>query len=80
MIGSGAQPIARLPSAALCIRPQGARKERNRALTALMAALRALPIAVVGRLDDDALRLDLRQLDDENLFIAQLSELQVSNT
>lgn len=80
MIGSGAQPIARLPSAALCIRPQGARKERNRALTALMAALRALPIAVVGRLDDDALWLDLRQLDDENLFIAQLSELQVSNT
>ena len=80
MIGSGAQPIARLPSAALCIRPQGARKERNRALTALMAALRALPIAVVGRLDDDALWLDLRQLDDENLFIAQISELQVSNT
>ncbi|MCK9535234.1 MAG: L-seryl-tRNA(Sec) selenium transferase [Pseudomonas sp.] len=80
MIGSGAQPIARLPSAALCIRPHGARKQRNRALTALMAALRALPIAVVGRLDDDALWLDLRQLDDENLFIAQLSELQVSNT
>lgn len=80
MIGSGAQPIARLPSAALCIRPQGARKERNRALTALMTALRALPIAVVGRLDDDALWLDLRQLDDENLFIAQLSELRVSNT
>lgn len=80
MIGSGAQPIARLPSAALCIRPQGARKERNRALTALMTALRALPIAVVGRLDDDALWLDLRQLDDEHLFIAQLSELQVSNT
>ena len=45
-----------------------------------MAALRALPIAVVGRLEDDALWLDLRQLDDENLFIAQLSELQVSNT
>ena len=78
MIGSGAQPIARLPSAALCIRPQGARKERNRALTALMAAFRALPIAVVGRLDDDALWLDLRQLDDERLFIAQLPELQVS--
>lgn len=80
MIGSGAQPIARLPSAALCIRPQGARKQRNRALIALMTALRALPVAVVGRLDDDALWLDLRQLDDENLFIAQLSELRVSNT
>ncbi|WP_205341191.1 L-seryl-tRNA(Sec) selenium transferase [Denitrificimonas caeni] len=78
MIGSGAQPIARLPSAALCIRPQGARKERNRTLTTLMAAFRALPIAVVGRLDDNALWLDLRQLDDETAFIEQLPALQVN--
>lgn len=78
MIGSGAQPIARLDSVALCLRPQGARRERNRALTALMAALRSLPVPVVGRLDDDALWLDLRQLDDETLFIEQLSALQVT--
>ncbi len=78
MIGSGAQPVARLPSAALCLRPQGARRERNSMLTALMAALRSLPIPVVGRLEDDALWLDLRQLDDEALFVQQLPALKVS--
>lgn len=78
MVGSGAQPVARLPSASLCLRPQGPRRERNRALTALMAAFRELPVPVVGRLDDDALWLDLRQLDDEALFVKQLSRLKVT--
>ena len=78
MVGSGAQPVARLASAALCLRPQGPRRERNRALMALMAAFRELPVAVVGRLDDDALWLDLRQLDDEAVFVQQLSTLKVT--
>lgn len=80
MVGSGAQPVARLPSAALCLRPQGARRQRNQALMALMNGLRNLPIPVVGRLDNDALWLDLRQLDDETAFIEQLSALQVNTT
>jgi L-seryl-tRNA(Ser) seleniumtransferase len=75
-IGSGALPIDLLPSHALCIRGAGTgvHARRRGGLTGLERTLRSLPRAVLGRLADDALWLDLRCLDpaDEAQFIAQL--------
>jgi L-seryl-tRNA(Ser) seleniumtransferase len=74
-IGSGALPLEAIPSAGLAIRPRAARGGGSR-LTVLAAALRRLPIPVVGRIEDDALLLDLRCLEDEAGFLANLASLE----
>jgi L-seryl-tRNA(Ser) seleniumtransferase len=74
-IGSGSLPVDRLPSAALALRPVG--RSSGKALTALAAAFRALPMPVIGRLHDGALLLDLRCLEDEAGFVAQLDQLAI---
>jgi L-seryl-tRNA(Ser) seleniumtransferase len=77
-IGSGALPLAGLASAGLAIRPVVSRGE-GRALAALAAALRALPVPVVGRIEDGALLLDLRCLEDDGAFARNLSGLRGPN-
>ena len=73
-VGSGAVPVNTLPSAGLAIRPAAARGA-GRALEALAAALRALPMPVIGRISDQALVLDLRCLEDEAGFLKNLEPL-----
>jgi L-seryl-tRNA(Ser) seleniumtransferase len=74
-IGSGALPTRTIPSAGLSIRPL-ARRGAGRALRQIAGALRSLPVPVLGRIDDDAIVLDLRCLDDEATFLDQLHALR----
>jgi L-seryl-tRNA(Ser) seleniumtransferase len=76
-IGSGALPMETVPSFGLAVKPRAA-KRGGRALAALSMALRRLPVPVVGRIEDQALMLDLRCLDDEQAFIANLGTLDVA--
>jgi L-seryl-tRNA(Ser) seleniumtransferase len=79
-IGSGSLPIDVLPSAGLFIRCRTGRKGSGRQLEGLAAALRALPVPVIGRIKDGALILDLRTLEDETAFVAQLGSLKLPAT
>jgi L-seryl-tRNA(Ser) seleniumtransferase len=76
-IGSGSLPVERLPSAGLALAPVE-RRGTGRALDALAAALRGLPRPVVGRIAEDRLLLDLRCLEDEAAFVAQLPALRAT--
>ncbi|MCK6419597.1 MAG: L-seryl-tRNA(Sec) selenium transferase [Aquabacterium sp.] len=77
-IGSGSLPVERLPSACIALgAPSGARRA-GRLPERLAEALRALPIPVIGRIEDGQVRLDVRCLDGaaaEEAFVAQLSGL-----
>jgi L-seryl-tRNA(Ser) seleniumtransferase len=74
-IGSGALPLETLPSAGFAIRP--ASRACGGAVEELAAAFRALPVPVIGRIRDGALIFDLRCLEDETVFSAQLSSLDL---
>jgi L-seryl-tRNA(Ser) seleniumtransferase len=75
-IGSGALPRQTIASAGLAIR-RIVRRGAGRVLADLAAALRRLPTPVIGRIANDGLILDLRCLDDERAFVANLAELSV---
>jgi L-seryl-tRNA(Ser) seleniumtransferase len=70
-IGSGALPLATIPSTGIAIRPT-AKRAKGRALATLTAAFCRLPIPVIGRIEDQAFIVDLRCLDDEVGFVANL--------
>ncbi|MDR0807240.1 MAG: L-seryl-tRNA(Sec) selenium transferase [Enterobacteriaceae bacterium] len=60
-IGSGSLPVDRLPSYALTFAPKNG---RGSTLEALAEKWRALPVPVIGRLQEGKLWLDLRCLED----------------
>jgi L-seryl-tRNA(Ser) seleniumtransferase len=74
-IGSGALPIDLLASHCLAIRASGTKS--GGAVERIAAAFRALPTPVIGRIEDDTLKFDLRCLEDEDGFVAQLAQLKV---
>jgi L-seryl-tRNA(Ser) seleniumtransferase len=76
-IGSGALPTETIPSAGLAIAP-AAKKGGGRALEALASALRNLSIPVIGRIEQNAVVLDLRCLEDEAGFLANLATLDLA--
>ncbi len=74
-IGSGSLPVDRLDSVCLALRAPGGARASGRFPERLAAAFRALPIPVIGRIEDSQLRLDLRCLEDEPAFVEQLAGL-----
>jgi L-seryl-tRNA(Ser) seleniumtransferase len=76
-IGSGSLPLETIASAALVIRPSAA-CGGGRTLAALAAAFRRLPIPVIGRIEDQSLVFDLRCLENEKGFVANLAGLDLS--
>jgi L-seryl-tRNA(Ser) seleniumtransferase len=74
-IGSGALPVSLLPSAGLALAPLPRCGTDDEALA---RRLRGLPVPVIGRIEAGRVILDLRCLDDEPGFAAQLDGLRQS--
>jgi L-seryl-tRNA(Ser) seleniumtransferase len=75
-VGAGSLPVDRLHSWALVLRPAGPKRGGAARLAALVGAFRALPIPVIGRVQEGALVLDLRCLEDATTFLTQLDRLR----
>ena len=72
-IGSGALPLETVPSAGLSVRTT-----ESGGLERLAALLRGLRMPILGRIEDDFLKLDMRCLTDEVAFLDTLSGLERS--
>ncbi len=75
-IGSGALPTDLIPSAGLSIRPRftvkNTKAEKSRALIQVAKNFRRLPVPIIGKLNNGALELDLRCLEQINVLTDQL--------
>jgi L-seryl-tRNA(Ser) seleniumtransferase len=74
-IGSGSLPVDSLPSAGIAV--GGGNKRKSSFADKISAAFRALPVPVIGRIKDGAFIMDMRCLDDEAGFLAQLNQLKI---
>ena len=72
-IGSGALPVSLLPSAGLALTPLD---PSGAAVETLARRLRELPVPVIGRIERGRVILDLRCLEGESEFVAQLSSFR----
>ncbi len=72
-VGSGSLPVEVIPSMALALCP--AKPKSGSVLKLLAGRLRRLPVPIVGRIADNQLLLDLRCLEDESGFLAQIDHL-----
>ena len=72
-VGSGSQPLARIPSVAVTIAP--ATEKTLLKSTALFARLLALPQPVIGRIERDKIWLDLRSLASLDRLLDSLETL-----
>jgi L-seryl-tRNA(Ser) seleniumtransferase len=75
-IGSGSLPVDLLTSAGIAI-GGAAMKEKGAGAEKMAAAFRALPRPVIGRINEGAFVMDLRCLEDEADFLAQLGQLRL---
>ena len=75
-VGSGSLPTDVIPSMALAL--CSAKAKSGSALKNLSGRLCRLPVPIVGRIADNRLLLDLRCLEDEDGFLAQIDQLNLS--
>jgi L-seryl-tRNA(Ser) seleniumtransferase len=75
-IGSGSLPVDSISSHAISLSVPG--KRRHALAGAIARAFRELPVPVLGRIHDGAFLLDLRCLDREEEFAAQLARLEAA--
>jgi L-seryl-tRNA(Ser) seleniumtransferase len=73
-IGSGSLPVDLIDSHAIAVSAAG--RQRGALAAKLAAAFRRLPVPVIGRVKDGAFIMDLRCLEHEEEFVAQLTQLK----